>query len=105
MKKLFTSVIASVFLFTLISCSSSQDKTLRFSTWGSAKEMAILRPLLEEFKQENPDIQLELLHIPDRYFQKLHTLIAANLTPDVVVNDAEKLMTAAKAFLEKNKSD
>lgn len=83
-KKHFIVIIHFLFVLTLVACTSSKNKTLKLSTWGSAKEMAILKPLLEEFKQENPEIKLELLHIPDRYFQKLHTLIAANLIPDVV---------------------
>jgi len=73
------------FIILLAACQPQQPETqIRFSTWGSPEEMAILRPLIQEFEAENPDIQVEIMHIPDKYFQKLHALLAANLAPDVM---------------------
>jgi multiple sugar transport system substrate-binding protein len=86
----------------LTGCLGSRpEPPLRFSTWGSPEEMAILNPLLAQFKREHPEIPLEVMHIPDKYFQKLHTLIAANLAPDVMfVNNIQFPVYAAnQAFL------
>ncbi len=86
----------------LSACQPARDpNTLRFSTWGSPEEMAILNPLVKEFQQLHPEIKLELMHIPDKYFQKLHTLIAANLSPDVVfVNNIQfPIYASNNAFL------
>ncbi len=58
--------------------------TLRFSTWGSAEEMVVLNSLLNTFEAKHPHIHIQVLHIPENYFQKLHILIAGGLTPDVV---------------------
>jgi len=57
---------------------------IKFSAWGSQSEIEYLLPLIEHFEQENPDIKIEFLHIPQNYFQKLHLLFASKLAPDVV---------------------
>ena len=57
---------------------------IKFSSWGSQSETELLLPLLAEFEKQNPDIDVEFLHIPQNYFQKLHLLFASNLAPDVV---------------------
>lgn len=75
----------TVFAGCLVGCAPKDDRTVvTFSTWGSETEINILKPLLEEFEQENPMIRVDLVHIPQNYFQKLHMLVAANLTPDVM---------------------
>ncbi|PKL74187.1 MAG: sugar ABC transporter substrate-binding protein, partial [Candidatus Melainabacteria bacterium HGW-Melainabacteria-1] len=72
-------------LISLSACTPAKDpNTITFSTWGSPEEMAIINPLIEEFRRANPEIQLKLMHVPDKYFQKMHALLAANLAPDVM---------------------
>jgi len=58
--------------------------TVKFSSWGSENEIKLLKSAVYEFEQKNPDIDVELMHIPQNYFQKLHLLIVTNSTPDVV---------------------
>lgn len=90
-------------LAALNACAPAQDpNTITFSTWGSPEEMAILRPLVAEFQQQHPDIRVNLLHVPDKYFQKLQSLIAANLAPDVIfVNNINfPLYASNEAFLD-----
>lgn len=58
------------------------------STWGSAQEMAVLRGLLAEFERQRPDIRVNLMHIPDNYYQKLHILVAGGLAPDVMLTNS-----------------
>lgn len=75
----------------LSACSRApQDgKThLQLSTWGSAQEMAVLNALIERFEAENPDIAVDVLHIPDNYYQKLHILIASGQAPDVIFTNS-----------------
>jgi ABC-type glycerol-3-phosphate transport system substrate-binding protein len=73
--------VALILLTTLIltsACQRKDDKIdIKFSTWGSETEISILRPIIEDFNQENPDIHVEIMHIPQNYFQKLHMLVAA----------------------------
>lgn len=84
--------MALVLMVTLVGlfgagCGASQTNqkaVIRFSTWGSAEEIAVIRSLIEEFEAKHPDTQVDLIHIPENYFQKLHILIAGDLTPDVM---------------------
>ena len=84
MKKII--LILGIFIIIFASsCVKQDDKVhLSFSTWGSKSEIAVVKQLINNFEQENPDIKVDLIHIPDNYFQKLHLLIASNLSPDVI---------------------
>lgn len=82
-KKLFALLFISICLSGC--CSNIDNRTvIKFSTWGSESEMRILKPIIRDFEQKNPDIKIEIMHIPQNYFQKLHMLFASNLSPDVV---------------------
>lgn len=82
----FSKNIIILILFMCLSGCANTDKrsVIRFSSWGSESETALLRPILEQFEQENPDIRVDFIHIPKNYFQKLHLMVASNLTPDVI---------------------
>lgn len=85
MKKIFLLLFCITFIFCLSGCVQKNHRTLiKFSSWGSESEIAVIKPLLAEFEKENPDIKVEFIHIPKNYFQKLHLLAASNLTPDAV---------------------
>jgi len=69
----------------LCGCAKKTDNIkIKFSSWGSESEIAVIKPLLKEFESENPDVKVDFVHIPKNYFQKLHLLVASNLAPDVV---------------------
>lgn len=96
-------IIVFLSVFCCLSCSPPRpDNVVQFSTWGSPEEMAILEPLIAEFESQNPDIDVQLMHIPDKYFQKIHALLAANLAPDVMfLNNINFPMYASnQAFLD-----
>lgn len=77
-----------VFFIMLLMCGcarkTDERTVVKFSAWGSQSETAILRPLLDEFEEKNPQIRVEFMHIPQNYFQKIHLLFASKLEPDVV---------------------
>ena len=84
MKKTILILVIFIAVFTS-SCLKQDDRVhLSFSTWGSKSEIAVVKQVICEFERQNPEIKIDLIHIPDNYFQKLHLLIASNLTPDVV---------------------
>lgn len=83
MKLKFLVLCLIVFLTGCVNKPQSFE-TVKFATWGSASEMAILKPIIKDFESSNPDIKIELMHIPQNYFQKIHLLFASNLAPDVV---------------------
>jgi len=85
--RLFLGITLICLILPIITCGcapKSSKTSIKFSSWGSESEIAIIKPLLKEFESQNPDIKVEFIHIPKNYFQKLHLLVASNLTPDVV---------------------
>ena len=93
----FLNIFFVVFCLLLLSGCSTREKAtvIKFSSWGSESEVRILRPLIAEFEEKNPDIKIEFIHIPKNYFQKLHLLFASNLAPDVIfVNNINGIIYA-----------
>ena len=87
MKKILFSgiIIGLILLFCFVGIKKSDNLVhIQFATWGSESEINILKPMLEEFEKENPDIKVDLMHIPQNYFQKIHLLFASNTAPDVI---------------------
>lgn len=82
MKKLLVYLIFALTFCT--ACYRHDDvPTIKFASWGSQSEVAILKPLIEDFEQKN-GVKVEFMHIPQNYFQKLHLLFASNMPPDVI---------------------
>lgn len=78
-------LLICLLFFPLCGCSRSQDKiTVKFATWGSQSELEILTPILQDFEKKYPLIHVELMHIPQNYFPKIHLLFASNTPPDVI---------------------
>lgn len=100
-----------VFLFLIIGllflfCVSNYKKSdklihIQFATWGSESEINILKPMINEFEKENSEIKIDLMHIPQNYFQKVHLLFASNTAPDVIfVNNLYLPLYANAGVLE-----
>ena len=69
----------------LSGCSKKSDtETVSFATWGSKTEIEILKNIINEFETGNPNIKIDLMHIPQNYFQKIHLLFASNTEPDII---------------------
>ena len=80
LKKLMTMVVLAA-AFSLAFAQS----TVEFATWGGTEDLDIYATLIDQFEAENPDVIVELIHIPSAgdYEQNLATLIAAGAAPDV----------------------
>ncbi len=80
--KIFTCMLM---LILLCSCSTQDTRTVvQFASWGSKSEIDIIKPILQKFEEQNPDIKVDFMHIPQNYFQKIHLLFASNTPPDVI---------------------
>lgn len=108
MKKIIT--IISIVLITLYFAFSfsmykkpSDENTITFASWGSQSEVSILNELIEEFVSENK-INVNFLHIPQNYFQKLHLLFASNNEPDVIFINNQSIPLYIDADLLENLS-
>lgn len=78
-------ISAAMLVMFLCGCAQKDTRTVvQFASWGSKSEIDILKPILENFETENPDIKIDFMHIPQNYFQKIHLLFASNTAPDVI---------------------
>ena len=39
---------------------------------------------MTEYENNNPDVKVDFMHIPQNYFQKIHLLFASNTPPDII---------------------
>ena len=84
MKKIFLCLVIIIFCVYFLTHKNNENKeTVSFSSWGSQSEVKILNKLLSDFEEET-NIKVKFIHIPQNYFQKLHLLFASDLAPDVV---------------------
>ena len=83
--KRFLCLISVLILIFCTGCKNKEDGiSIKFASWGSQSEIAILKPIIENYEKQNPNIKIEFLHIPQNYFQKIHLLFASNLAPDII---------------------
>jgi len=68
----------------LCSCTKDNQNVIEFASWGSVTETGILKTVIKDFENENPDIKINFIHIPQNYFQKIHLMFASNTPPDVI---------------------
>lgn len=85
MKKFLTGLII-LLVFFLAACGKQEDNktVLKFSSWGSRTEYSILKQVISDYEKSHPYVKIELIHVPENYFRKLHLLFAAKSAPDVV---------------------
>ena len=60
-------------------------KVITFATVGGAAEKKAWEVIIDEFEQKYPDIKLKLLIIPLKYNEKILSLLAADIAPDIFV--------------------
>ena len=70
--------------FILCACTKNSIEEISFSSWGSITETDILTKLISNYEEQNPNVKIKFLHIPQNYFQKLHLLFASSTAPDVI---------------------
>jgi multiple sugar transport system substrate-binding protein len=57
--------------------------SLVFSGWGGIEEREVFSGLIQEFVRRNPEVAVKYQPIPQDYVQKLKTMIAGGVPPDV----------------------
>lgn len=103
-KILLVCLIAGVLLFAhVLFLNKLEDSKVHvsFASWGSESEIKILKPILNDFEKQHPDIKVDFMHIPQNYFQKIHLLFASNTAPDIIfINNQYLPMYANAGVLE-----
>ena len=84
-KKILLTLLLSTIIFT--NCAKKEEKgkiVIRYMRWADPSELASTKELLDLFMKKNPDIKVEFTtEAWGGYWNKLQTLIAANVPPDV----------------------
>jgi len=57
--------------------------TIKYVYWGSAVEGSVVQDICQSYMDENPDVTIDAIHVPDAYNEKITAMIAANQTPDI----------------------
>lgn len=76
-----------VFVLLLVTATSitAQDTVnLTVAYWGNNQEAAMIDAMLSAFEEENPNITVERIWVPDSYEEKVTTMIAGGTPPDLV---------------------
>jgi multiple sugar transport system substrate-binding protein len=53
--------------------------------WGNPDEQKVTTEGLKTFEERNPDVKTEFLHVPTNYYEKLQTMLAGGVGPDVFI--------------------
>ena len=106
MKRIFIGLVlfvATAVLFGVFFKGQNKDETItiKFSSWGSQSETAVLKDIINDYEAQNQKIKIDFLHIPQNYFQKLQLLFASGLEPDIVfINNQNIKMYINAGLLE-----
>ncbi|MBM7570681.1 ABC transporter substrate-binding protein [Aquibacillus albus] len=57
---------------------------LSISTWGLPDEVEVFEQLIANFEEDNPDMEVNIVHIPQDYAGKMNTMLAGGTAPDVI---------------------
>ncbi len=98
-------VVGLVACLLLAGCAGggSSEKKVSFMVFGDPAELAAYQKLVEAFKAEHPDIEVELRHVAGQgdYQKQLVTAFSAGAEPDVMLlNYRRVLQFAAQGGLE-----
>ena len=77
-------LILLLLTFFVCSCVNNHSEEVTFASWGSVTETQILNRIIKNYEQENGNIKINFMHIPQNYFQKIHLLFASSSAPDVI---------------------
>ena len=94
MKKI---IILIFLMFLNLSCSKEAKKVeIIYAGLGDPAELKIMQDVLKEFEKENPGIKVRFDHTPgNAYWEKLQTMIAGGVPPDVAYMGGEYLSSLA----------
>ncbi len=94
-----------VLIVGVLATTGSAQTTVRFMFWGTAAEGDLWFDIVARFNALHPEIHVDPLHTPSGYEDKLVTMIAGGVMPDVVLVEEEPYVTLVEsgAFLDLTK--
>ena len=100
---LFSLLIAAILIVGCASPARSEPQTFSFMVSGDLAELQAYQTLVTSFEDRNPDVKIELIHIPGQsdYRTRLATDFAAGRPADIVLINYRRFGPyAAKSALE-----
>ncbi|QGQ46479.1 ABC transporter substrate-binding protein [Metabacillus sediminilitoris] len=87
----FLTVIVLILSIALVGCSNNETTskdsdgkvTIQFSMWDTLDDNA---SFIKDFEEKNPNINIELVNIPEDYSQKINSMIIGGTAPDVILS-------------------
>lgn len=65
--------------------SSSGPTKIILMRWGNPEELKVTKEGLQKFSAQHPQIQVDFQHVPTNYYDKLKTMLAGGVGPDVFI--------------------
>lgn len=84
MSILITILVSSVFLFACAQKHKKEERMVTTITLSFYDRLEKWRGIADDFMDENPDIRIKLLQFPGNYIEKISSMFAAGLPPDVI---------------------
>jgi multiple sugar transport system permease protein len=72
-----------VCLLTLGCLAAAEPVTIRYACMDGAESLPVIRQIVREFEQANPDVKVRIEPTTDEYAMKMLTQVAAKAQPDV----------------------
>ncbi|MGC8870344.1 MAG: ABC transporter substrate-binding protein, partial [Brevinematia bacterium] len=86
----FLIFIGIIFMVVSLSSCGGGGNKLVFMYWGSPEEKEVVLNYINQFTNQNPNVEIEGIHVDSLSFgQKLKTMIAGGTPPDVFYLDIE----------------
>ena len=101
MKKFILLILIIIFSSIFVATKNKENETtkaINFCSWGSQSEVAIIKEVIKDFENET-NLKVNFIHIPQNYFQKLHLLFASNYNLDVIFLNNQYAKTYINANL------
>ncbi|RYG26437.1 extracellular solute-binding protein [bacterium] len=92
-------------LVGLVALASAEPVTIRYACSAGGDNLKLLKKSVAQFEAEHPDIRVKVEPIPDNYENKLLSMHAANLAPDVANFNANGMTKFAERGALKTLND
>jgi multiple sugar transport system permease protein len=81
--------LLSLISIALFAATATASVTISYMGWGSPSEVRITQDLLRAFHQQHPDINVKYIMAPSGFDDKLRTMMAGDIPPDVFYMSVE----------------
>jgi len=85
-----------------IAVGAQKKVTIQFAGWGGPLEKKTMEEITKNFEKDNPNIHVKYLYIATAYAEKMQTMIAADMCPDLYYAQEPSALKWARLGLAKD---